>query len=127
MTRRVIVRKFDPIRPVYAAKKFPANGKQYEIGEELAWRALEIPKRRIRQMYDAGLLAHGDEKPRHEMVRERNMNSASTVPQDEPITDVESAHDDGAFPRHAGGPWYELSNGERVKGKKKAQEAEGRL
>jgi hypothetical protein len=29
-----------------------------------------------------------------------------------------------AFPKHAGGPWYELSNGERVKGKFAAEKAE---
>lgn len=128
MARRVIVRKFDPIRPVYATKPFTANGRDYEIGEELAWRALEVDKHRVRRMYDSGLLVHGDERPRQEMVRERNMDSSAN----EPATIGQSKIDqsfiqEDIFPRHCGGPWYELSNGERVKGKAKAEEAEGKL
>jgi hypothetical protein len=31
------------------------------------------------------------------------------------------------FPRHVGGPWYLLSNGEKVKGKLTADQAEAEL
>lgn len=129
MSRRIIVRKFDPIRPVYAAKPFTANGRSYEIGEELAWRELEVDKHRIRRMYDTGLLVHGDEKPRQEMVRERNMDSHKE-PEKAVIGESkieQSVIQKDTFPKHCGGPWYELSNGQQVKGKSKAEEAEDKL
>ena len=31
------------------------------------------------------------------------------------------------FPKHVGGGWYELSNGEKVQGKQEAEEAEADL
>ena len=34
---------------------------------------------------------------------------------------------EGEFPKHAGGPWYFLSDGSKVKGKAKAQEEEAKL
>lgn len=33
----------------------------------------------------------------------------------------------GEYPKHTGGPWYELSNGEKVNGKKNAIEAQKEL
>lgn len=35
--------------------------------------------------------------------------------------------DDNGYPVHVGGGWYELSNGEKVKGKKTAEEIEQTL
>ncbi|RWZ59887.1 hypothetical protein EQV77_00895 [Halobacillus fulvus] len=34
---------------------------------------------------------------------------------------------DSEFPKHSGGPYYELSNGEKVKGKEAAEQAEKEL
>lgn len=33
--------------------------------------------------------------------------------------------DEQDFPKHVGGGWYELSNGERVQGKEEAEKLEG--
>ena len=40
---------------------------------------------------------------------------------------LDAPEDAVSYPKHAGGPWYELSNGERVKGKEAALEAEAAL
>ncbi|WP_079480572.1 hypothetical protein [Halobacillus salinus] len=44
-------------------------------------------------------------------------------------SDGESSEEDetDAFPKHSGGPYYELSNGEKVKGKEAAIKAEKEL
>lgn len=43
------------------------------------------------------------------------------------IEKVESAGGQEDFPKHTGGGWYELSNGEKVKGKDEAVKAENQL
>lgn len=40
---------------------------------------------------------------------------------------VESAEEEKEYPKHTGGGYYELSNGEKVKGKAKAFQAENEL
>lgn len=40
---------------------------------------------------------------------------------------VEEVKDDEDFPKHTGGGYYELSNGEKVRGKEKAFQAEAEL
>jgi hypothetical protein len=40
---------------------------------------------------------------------------------------VEQEESDENFPKHTGGGWYELSNGEKVQGKEEAETAEKEL
>ena len=48
--------------------------------------------------------------------------------QDEGYLDVEYiSNDENIFPKHTGGGWYDLSNGEKVKGKDEATAAEEEL
>lgn len=48
------------------------------------------------------------------------------VVNEEPPEDIE-IEDDTEFPKHTGGGYYELSNGEKVQGKEAAIEAEAEL
>lgn len=44
-----------------------------------------------------------------------------------PFASPENESDGGSFPKHVGGGHFELSNGEKVKGKEAAEEAEKKL
>ncbi|MED4699623.1 hypothetical protein P9436_11210 [Lysinibacillus capsici] len=43
------------------------------------------------------------------------------------LTDIQKVADISDYPKHTGGAWYSLSNGEKVKGKSEAFEAEAAL
>ncbi|WP_130807652.1 hypothetical protein [Senegalia massiliensis] len=45
----------------------------------------------------------------------------------EEIQDTEETIDNTDFPKHTGGGWYELSNGEKIQGKEEALKAENEL
>lgn len=46
---------------------------------------------------------------------------------DDATAEVESDEESGEYPRHTGGGWYELSNGETVRGQDDAVQAENNL
>ncbi|WP_181350539.1 hypothetical protein [Thalassobacillus sp. CUG 92003] len=48
------------------------------------------------------------------------------VPEKEEVPEA-SDEKEGLFPKHTGGPWYELSNGEKIQGKDEAIQAEKEL
>lgn len=129
---RVIVRKFYPHKPVFARKSFVANGRRFSSGDEFKWRSQAIMQRKVRQLYEAGYIHHQDEKPTELTSRQKNME-ANAARRDKDIADNLSAIEEiptessETFPKHAGGPWYELSNGERVRGKEAAEEAQAKL
>ncbi|MGM0853080.1 MAG: hypothetical protein ACQEWI_10775 [Bacillota bacterium] len=50
----------------------------------------------------------------------------SEVADHEPETSNESS-EESEFPKHTGGPWYVLSNGEKIQGKEEAFAAEAEL
>ena len=68
-----------------------------------------------RKKYKKGdLYSHSDEDRIAFLVNKGFLEEKSKQP---PSNDSE-------FPKHSGGGWYELSNGEKVHGKEKAEEAE---
>ena len=54
-----------------------------------------------------------------------SVNDEDPTPVD--LNESEKVKPEKAFPKHTGGGWYELSNGEKVKGKQEAIEAENEL
>lgn len=62
-----------------------------------------------RAIIDKGYARYSDKKPKKKSVNQMNKHLHVTR--------------DG-YPKHSGGSWYELSNGEKVQGKKEAQKAE---
>ncbi|WP_245807758.1 hypothetical protein [Halobacillus massiliensis] len=84
-----------------------------------------------RQVYQ-----EGDNFPRRGQVTEERVQELSSnenklkKPLIEPfnvITNAEDALKEDEFPKHTGGGYFELSNGEKVKGKEAAVEAEKEL
>lgn len=58
---RVIERgSFDPSSPVVSRRQFTAGGRSYPKGTPFPWKRLSVSQRRVKQMYDSGLLAHGE-------------------------------------------------------------------
>lgn len=43
------------------------------------------------------------------------------------VEKVKESNNTEEFPKHTGGGWYELSNGEKIKGKEEANNAENEL
>jgi len=56
------------------------------------------------------------------LLRRHKRNEVKKPVREEPVSVDEEDKQD--FPKHVGGGWYELSNGERVQGKDEAIEAE---
>jgi hypothetical protein len=54
------------------------------------------------------------------------MGEESEIADHEPSTSRESS-EENEFPKHTGGPWYVLSNGEKIQGKEEAIAAEANL
>lgn len=74
---RLIERKFDPARPVYARKYFIASGRKYVPGDAFDWKAAMVTPRRAQQMFDAGKLMHKNdevtpERKKPEVTPQRN-------------------------------------------------------
>ena len=55
---RIIERTFSAAKPVFARKNFIANGRRFAPGDLLPWRKMAVAERRIRQMFEGGLLTH---------------------------------------------------------------------
>lgn len=59
-----------------------------------------------------------------------NEETKETEHQDDEVSEVNETNldteeaDPAEFPKHTGGGWYELSNGEKVQGKEEAEKAE---
>ena len=47
---------FNPSAETIARRKFKANGREFAPGEVLPWRQLALSQRRVRQMYDNGMV-----------------------------------------------------------------------
>jgi hypothetical protein len=56
-----VQKEFDPTKPVYARRQFVANGRTYKPGDAFDWKRNAIVVRKVRQLYDAGKVFHGDE------------------------------------------------------------------
>ena len=75
---------FDASRPLTVRRPFKMNGRAYGRGAEFDWRSLMITPRRVRQMYDAGHLVHGDIDPAMVPdVDQEIQNSADVQPEEE--------------------------------------------
>lgn len=74
------------------------------------------------------------EEAEEEIITEENElhdeETEETEHQDDEVSEVNETNldteeaDPAEFPKHTGGGWYELSNGEKVQGKEKAEKAE---
>ncbi|NQD68955.1 hypothetical protein HP456_23910 [Bacillus haikouensis] len=83
---------------------FPAKGK--------------VSKERV------GELLSSDNKVGKPLIEQ--MGGESEVVEHEPSTSKESS-EENEFPKHTGGPWYVLSNGEKIQGKEEAFAAQAEL
>jgi hypothetical protein len=57
---RLIERAFDPARPVQARRFFVAAGRHFNPGDTFDWKRMAVAQRRVRQLFDAGKLMHGE-------------------------------------------------------------------
>ena len=55
---RLIERKFDSGRPVYARKYFISNGRRFKPGDLFDWRRNALTERRAMLLFNAGNLTH---------------------------------------------------------------------
>lgn len=62
-------------------------------------------------------------KDRYDYIISKNENLIECVEESEETEDETESE----FPKHTGGGWYELSNGEKVQGKEEAIQAESEL
>ena len=92
-------------------KTFP-NGREYAVGDPFPATKKEVSEERIAEL-------SGTRNKIGRKLIER-VESAPQPPEENP-----PAVDD--YPKHTGGGYYELSNGDKVKGKAEAKEAEEKL
>jgi hypothetical protein len=92
--------KEDNLRTYRKGDTFPAKG--------------EVNQERIDELLGKGNAVG------HTLIQEVG---TSQEPQDE----SDGGIDEEEFPKHTGGAWYELSNGEKIQGKDEALEAEAEL
>jgi hypothetical protein len=55
---RLAVIEFNPKKPLFVRRAFVANGRRYEPGQEFAWGQMALSLRKVRNMFEAGLLRH---------------------------------------------------------------------
>ncbi|EOR25013.1 hypothetical protein A499_06415 [Niallia nealsonii AAU1] len=79
------------------------NKREYKVGETFPREGVEVSERRL-------------------AILSTDQNAAKKVL----IEKLEEGEED-VFPKHTGGGYYELSNGEKVKGKEAAEKAEDEL
>jgi hypothetical protein len=60
MAKLVPDRVLDLKKPLVARRPFTAAGRHYEVGAPVDWRKMLATPRRIKQMFDAGTLMHGE-------------------------------------------------------------------
>jgi len=63
MPRLVNRPPFNPAAETVVRKKLTANGRHYQPGDVFLWRHAAIDKRRVRLMFDSGLLAQPNAQP----------------------------------------------------------------
>ena len=61
MVRRIVERSFDHKKPVVVRRAFSAAGRTFQEGSDFPWQILSIAVRRVRQMFDSGMLIHPGE------------------------------------------------------------------
>lgn len=83
------------------------NKREYKIGETFPCEGVEVSERRL-------------------AILSTDQNAAKKV-LIEKVEDGQSDGEEAEFPKHTGGGYYELSNGEKVKGKDAAEKAENEL
>ena len=71
------------------------NGRRYQLNDWYPRFGLKVDNKRVDKLVKLGYIHKEDEEAKQD------------------------------FPKHVGGGWYELSNGERVQGKEEALEKEG--
>lgn len=102
-------------------------------GMRLPGEVIELPPARAAALRDSGLIG-GEYVP---TIKENDIptvsclgESGDTVEKTVEVEDVfteSEADEESQFPQHVGGGYYQLSNGEKVKGKENAMEAEKAL
>ena len=99
MARLIVKRVFNPKEPILARRAFSAAGRTFQPGDVFNWSRLSVSPRRVRQMYDAGMLMHSDEPVAEETAAETETVVEETVveteippapPADNSDLDVES-------------------------------------
>ena len=94
MARLIVKRVFNPKEPILARRAFSAAGRTFQPGDVFNWSRLSVSPRRVRQMYDAGMLMHSDEPVAEETVVETETVVATEIPPAPPADnsdlDVES-------------------------------------
>ena len=55
---RIPQRTFDAEKPLFARKSFTASGRKFVPGSSFDWRHMAVAQRRVRQMFEAGMLMH---------------------------------------------------------------------
>jgi hypothetical protein len=79
------------------------NKREYKVGETFPREGVEVSERRL-------------------AILSTDQNAAKKV-----LIEKLEEGEEAEFPKHTGGGYYELSNGEKVKGKEAAEKAENEL
>lgn len=61
---RIPERTFDPAKPLFARKAFTAAGRKFTPGAAFDWHHMAVAQRRVRQMFEAGMLMHEVTEPK---------------------------------------------------------------
>ncbi|MBO0419100.1 hypothetical protein JZO80_02915 [Vagococcus fluvialis] len=80
-----------------------------------------------KETYEIGQEIEVTEKRGFEIIYSTILGPSFVVPILDEVNDNEGDNQDVVYPHHTGGGHYELSNGEKVKGKEAAIEAEAAL
>ena len=93
----------------------------------------DLPEPVARYFVQQGLAVEGEDAQRAPERKVVDAATASTAaPEGDDVPQVTHSEEamaapGGEFPQHAGGGWYELSNGDRIRGKDAALEAQAEL
>ena len=76
---RLISREFNPAVPVVVRKFFVAAGRHWNPGDVFEWERLCVAQRRVKQLFDAGKLAHTDESTKSDWAGLQARESAAEI------------------------------------------------
>lgn len=79
-----------------------------------------------KERYSSGEVYESSDQERVSFLQEEGYLEQETENEASGTNDDQNAEGD-EYPKHTGGGWYELSNGEKVKGKDEAAAAEAKL
>jgi hypothetical protein len=79
MARLIVKRVFNPKEPILARRAFSAAGRTFQPGDVFNWSRLSVSPRRVRQMYDAGMLMHSDEPVAEETAADEPVAEETVV------------------------------------------------